>query len=137
MITWVTLSSTFLPKRLLLGKRRKCLFFSLWIIGFLAKSSRMLRRSLSVAISRFGLSRTEWFQQLSSLSFSSIFYVVQRKYIVTRNNIVWKLARDYCLCYCKTFSLEPDSTECTEIFVTEMWSTLFVPPKIKQYYRSK
>ena len=33
--------------------------------------------------------------------------------IVTRNNIVWKLARGYCLCYCKTFSLVPDSTECT------------------------
>ena len=23
--------------------------------------------------------------------------------IATRNNIVWKLARDYCLCYCKIF----------------------------------
>ena len=23
--------------------------------------------------------------------------------IVTRNNMVWKLARCYCLCYCKTF----------------------------------
>ena len=32
--------------------------------------------------------------------------------IVTRNNIVRKLARDYCLCYCKTFSIVPDSTEC-------------------------
>ena len=31
--------------------------------------------------------------------------------IVTRNNIVWKLACGYCLCYCKTFSLVPDSTE--------------------------
>ena len=31
--------------------------------------------------------------------------------IVTRNNIVWKLARGYCLCYCKTFSLVPDPTE--------------------------
>ena len=28
--------------------------------------------------------------------------------IVTRNNIVWKLARGYCLCYCKTFSQVPD-----------------------------
>ena len=36
--------------------------------------------------------------------------------IVTRNNIVWKLARGYCLCYCKTFSLVPDSTECTNFF---------------------
>ena len=51
--------------------------------------------------------------------------------IVTRNNIVWKLARGYCLCYCKTFSLVPDSTECTKIFVTEKCSALFVPPKIK------
>ena len=29
--------------------------------------------------------------------------------IVTRKNIVWKLACSYCLCYCKTFSLVPDS----------------------------
>ena len=29
--------------------------------------------------------------------------------IVTRNNIVWKLARGYYLCYCNTFSLAPDS----------------------------
>ena len=36
---------------------------------------------------------------------------------VTRNNIVWKLARGYCLCYCKTFSLLPDSTECTKNFL--------------------
>ena len=52
-------------------------------------------------------------------------------YIVTRNNIVWKIACGYCLCYCKTFSLVPDSTECTKIFVTEKCSTLFGPPKIK------
>ena len=32
-------------------------------------------------------------------------------------NIVWKLARGYCLCYCKTFSLVPDSTECTKNFL--------------------
>ena len=51
--------------------------------------------------------------------------------IVTRNNIVWKLACGYCLCYCKTFSLVPDSTECTKIFATKKCSTLFVPPKIK------
>ena len=51
--------------------------------------------------------------------------------IVTRNNIVWKLARGYCLCYCKTFSLVQDSTECTKIFVTEKCSALFVSPKIK------
>ena len=52
-------------------------------------------------------------------------------YIVTRNNIVWKLAYGYCLCCCKTFLLVPDSTECTKIFVTEKCSTLFVSPKIK------
>ena len=51
---------------------------------------------------------------------------------VTRNNIVWKLARGYCLCYCKT----PDSTECTKK-VSEECSTLFVPPKIKYDYRPK
>ena len=37
--------------------------------------------------------------------------------IVTRNNIVQKHARGYCLCHCKTFSLVLDSTECTEIFL--------------------
>ena len=51
--------------------------------------------------------------------------------IYTRNNIVWKLARGYCLCYCKTSSLVPDSTECTTNFFTEECSTLFVQPKIK------
>ena len=51
--------------------------------------------------------------------------------IVTRNNIVWKLVRGYCLCYCKTFSLVPDSKECTKNFFTEECSTLFVPRKIK------
>ena len=35
--------------------------------------------------------------------------------IVTRNKIVWKLVRGYCLCYCKTFLLVPDSTEYTKI----------------------
>ena len=40
-----------------------------------------------------------------------------RHNIVTRNNIVWKLAHGYCLCYCKTFLLVPDSTECTETFL--------------------
>ena len=37
--------------------------------------------------------------------------------IVTRNNIVWKLVRGYSLCYCKTFSLVPDSPECTKILL--------------------
>ena len=37
--------------------------------------------------------------------------------IVTRNNIVWKLVHGYFLCYCKTFSLVPDSTECTNFFL--------------------
>ena len=52
--------------------------------------------------------------------------------IVTRNNLVWKLARGYCLCCCKTFSLLPDSTGCTVFFIEEC-STLFVPPKIKHW----
>ena len=51
--------------------------------------------------------------------------------IVTRKKIVWKLARGYCLCYCKTFLLVPDFTGCTKIFVTKKCSPLFVPPKIK------
>ena len=40
-----------------------------------------------------------------------------RETIVTRNNIVWKLARGYFLCYCKTFSLVPDSTDCTKFLL--------------------
>ena len=28
--------------------------------------------------------------------------------MVTTKNVVWKRARGYCLCYCKTFSLVPD-----------------------------
>ena len=39
--------------------------------------------------------------------------------IVTRNNIIWKLARGYFLCYCKTFSLVPDSAEGTKLFTEE------------------
>ena len=54
-----------------------------------------------------------------------------------QNSIVWKLARGYCLCYFKTFLLVLDSTEYTKSFVTEMCSTLFVPPKIKYSYKSK
>ena len=50
--------------------------------------------------------------------------------INTRNNIVFRLARR-CLCYCKTFSLVPDPTVCTEVFFTEVCSTLFVPPETK------
>ena len=42
--------------------------------------------------------------------------------MVTRNSIVCKLARGYCLCYCKTFSLVADSTECAKIFLTEKCS---------------
>ena len=38
--------------------------------------------------------------------------------------IVWKLARGYFLCYCKTFSLVPDSTECAKKNL----------PKIAVYY---
>ena len=37
--------------------------------------------------------------------------------IVTRSNIVWNLARGYCLCHCKTFLLVPDSTECTKFLL--------------------
>ena len=60
-----------------------------------------------------------------------MFPKVQYLIIVTRNNIVWKLVCGYCLCYCKTFSLVPDSTECTKIFVPEKYSRLIVSPKIK------
>ena len=44
----------------------------------------------------------------------SIDYSISLKFswtIVTRNNIVWKLAHGYGLCYCKTFSLVPDSVQ--------------------------
>ena len=49
---------------------------------------------------------------LTDISVYSIF-----QSIVTRNIIVRKLACGYCLCYYKTFSLVPDSTECTKIFL--------------------
>ena len=68
-------------------------------------------------------------------SFINRLLTVQSKFInlciVTRNNIVWKLARGYCLCYCKTFLLVPDSTECIKFVFTKECSTLFVLPKIK------
>ena len=51
--------------------------------------------------------------------------------IVARNNVVRKLACGYCVCYCKTFSLVLDSTECTKNYFTEECSILSVPPKIK------
>ena len=57
--------------------------------------------------------------------------------IVTRNDIVWKLARGYFLCYCKTFLLVPDSAEGTKLFTEERSSALLVTPEIKYYYRSK
>ena len=37
--------------------------------------------------------------------------------IVTRNNIVWKLMHSYCLCYCQTFLLVPDSADYTKCFL--------------------
>ena len=45
--------------------------------------------------------------------------------IATRKNIVWKLARSYCLCYCKIFSLVPDPTGCTKKTFTKKWSADF------------
>ena len=74
--------------------------------------------------------------QVKHLIYFSIFNFEQSSYetclnIVTRNNIVWKLAPGYCLCFCKTFSLVPGSTDCTKIFFTEECSTIFVLPKIK------
>ena len=42
---------------------------------------------------------------------------------------VWKFARGYCLCYCKTFLLVPDSTECTKKIFDEECSILFVSPE--------
>ena len=53
------------------------------------------------------------------------------KTIVTRNNIVRKLGRSYCLCFYKTILLEPDSTERTKQFLNKECNTLFVPLKIK------
>ena len=54
----------------------------------------------------------------TELLISLCWHILYQSYIiVTRNNIVWKLARGYCLCYCKTFLLVPDSTECTNFFL--------------------
>ena len=54
-----------------------------------------------------------------ALSLVTIVQSIQRLTIITRNNIVWKLARGYYLCYCKTFSLVPNSTECTNFFLSK------------------
>ena len=62
---------------------------------------------------RFG-STLHWMSSDSSLSLLNERVSLSK---VTRNNIVWKLVRGYCLCYCKTFSLVPDSIECTKIFL--------------------
>ena len=89
------------------------------------QANRMLDKILSCRNSHFWMMYflNEWM-----CSFSKRYQCVT---IVTRNNIFWKLVHGYCLCYCKTFSLVPDSSECTKIFLTEKWSTLFVTPKIK------
>ena len=52
--------------------------------------------------------------------------IMERWSIVTRNHIVLKLVCGYCLCYCKTFSRVPDSTECTKLVFTKECSTLFL-----------
>ena len=41
--------------------------------------------------------------------------------MVTKKVIVWKLARGYCLCQCKTFSLVPDLTECIKNITEEFY----------------
>ena len=58
-----------------------------------------------------------WDQE--SVLFQTLHQSLFHETIVTINNIVWKLVRGYCLCYWKTFSLVPDSTECIKIFITE------------------
>ena len=75
--------------------------------------------------------RTYFEEHLQMAASENVFTKIIHKDIVTRNNIVWKLACGYCLCYCKTFPLVPDSTECTKLFVNEKWSTLLASPKIK------
>ena len=52
--------------------------------------------------------------------------------IIKRKYVVWKLARGYCLCYCKTFffvSVEPHRV-CKKVF-TKKCSTLFLLPELK------
>ena len=46
--------------------------------------------------------------------------------IFTRKNILWKLARGYCLCYCKTFLLVAEPTECKKSFTEECRRDFFV-----------
>ena len=41
--------------------------------------------------------------------------------MVTKKVIVWELARGYCLCYCKTFSLVRDLTECIKSITEEFY----------------
>ena len=85
--------------------------------------------------------RTYFEEHLLTAASENVFIKIIHKDIVTRNNIVWKLACGYCLCNCKTFPLVPNATECTKIFATEKCSTLLLSPKIKyhkiKYYNSK
>ena len=53
------------------------------------------------------------FAFLSTVIKISYVFLLFNSNIVTRNNIVWKFARGYCLCYSKIFSLVPGSTKCT------------------------
>ena len=87
------------------------------------------RKALNVRCFRKDIKQTQ--EIISQINLMPATYFLHSLHIVTRNNMASKLARRYCLCYCETFSLVPDFTECTQIFVTEECSTLFVPPKIK------
>ena len=51
--------------------------------------------------------------------------------LVTRKSLVWKLFHSYSLCYCRTFFLVLDTTECTQKIITEEYSTLCVLFKTK------
>ena len=51
--------------------------------------------------------------------------------IVTTKNIVWKLWRGYCLCYCKTFRWCQASLSAQKSYITEECSIAFVLIEIK------
>ena len=94
----------------------------------LSVESSIIRTDSNIAALQIRAGQRSITANLRSLT-AHTYHVMIIVTIVTRNNIVSELARGYCLCYCKTFSLVLDSTECTKNFVTEKCSTL--SPKIK------
>ena len=78
------------------------------------KWKQLVRRTTIHAKQKFNHHLHQVFISFYCSKISLFFFSLLPMIIVTRNNIVWKLVRGYCLCYCKTFLLVPGSTECTK-----------------------